>query len=196
MMWSLLVDDNELIMLENIEHSMKIRIEARFNNQNWEIYKTYHSVDGKISFTEEYECRTKKEAKEIINKIKLEILTEEEINDIKQTSKDLTLSIRRVYKDSKFEKWSFSINKSDFNNYILVRYSDKLEMDIIANEKYKYFEVEILDEINKILGVNDFDTDLVQNMFFFSKKSAFYTNAKEEDNLEKIEIGIDFNNDE
>lgn len=193
-MWKCLVNTKELITYEKRKGNMKIRIEARFSDNMWEIYKTYHSITGDITFTEEYEANDRKKAQIIISKIKKEVLDEKKIKNIQNLRKNLLLNVRRIYKEQNVEKWCFSINNEDESNYVIIRFSDDVEMDILVDEKFKYIETEILDEINKILGLDDMNYDLVQNIFFFSKKSGFYTCEDSEKGVKgKIELGLEFN---
>ncbi|MFP4112331.1 MAG: hypothetical protein ACLFPQ_04490 [Candidatus Woesearchaeota archaeon] len=195
-MWKCLVDSEELIAYEKVKSNLMVRIEARLSEKMWEIYKTYHSMTGKLNFTEEYEANDRKNAVQIITKIKKEILDEDKIKKIQALKKNLSIKIKRLYKEQNVEKWSFSINDEDYSNFIIVRYSTDIEMDILSDERYKYVETEILDEINKVLGINEFETDIVQNIFFFSKKSAFYTCDDNNDSLGKVELGLEFSKEE
>jgi hypothetical protein len=196
MMWKCLVDSEELIAYEKIKSNLKVRIEARLSEKMWEIYKTYHSVSGKLNFTEEYEADNRKKAVQIISKIKKEVLDEDRIRKIQDLRKNLSIKVKRLYKEQNVEKWAFSINDDEYSNFVIVRYSTDIEMDILADERYKYVETEILDEVNKVLGINEFETDIVQNVFFFSKKSAFYTCDDNNDPLGKVELGLEFSKEE
>ena len=80
---------------------------------------------------------------------------------------------------------------------MIVRYSEKdIEMDIIANEKFKFIETELLDEVFRILGMSDFGTDVIQNIYFFSKKSSFYNDSDEKAMLSRIEVGFRFESED
>jgi hypothetical protein len=195
-MWKCLVDSNELITYEKIKSNMKVRIEARYSDSLWEIYKTYHSVSGDVSFTEEYEAPNRKKALGIISKIKKEVLDEKKIKSIESLRKNLVINVKRNYKELNVEKWAFAVNDEEYNNYVIVRYSDDIEMDVLADEKFKYIETEIIEELNRILGLNDFGKDIIQNIFFFSKKSGFYTcDESTPDVGGKIELDLEFQKD-
>ncbi|MFP4189812.1 MAG: hypothetical protein ACLFSL_02115 [Candidatus Woesearchaeota archaeon] len=198
-MWKCVVDSSDLKTYELSKDNLQVCIEARQNDSFWEIYKTYRSTD--LTFTEEYEASSHEEANDIIGKMKNEIIDERTLKRIDQVRKNLEIKVKRTYKEENVEKWKFAINSDKYENAVIIRYSDKdIEMDIIANERFKFIETELLDEVFRILGMSDFGTDVIQNIYFFSKKSSFFNDADEKAMLNRIEVGFrfesenDFNN--
>lgn len=193
-MWKCVIDSNELKTYECKTKKLQVCIEARNSNNFWEIYKTYHS--DKLTFTEEFEATSSDEADKIIAKIKKDILDEAALKDMDSLRKNLVVNIKRLYKEGDVEKWQFSVNNAKADNIIIARYSIKvIELDIITSEEYKFVESELLDEISKILGLEDFENEIVQNIYFFSKRSSFYNESNPKDTIGKIEVGFNIESD-
>ncbi len=190
-MWKCVVDSSDLKTYELSKDNLQVCIEARQNDSFWEIYKTYRSTE--LTFTEEYEASSHEEARDIIRKMKSEVIDEKTLKRIDQVRKNLDIKVKRVYKEENVEKWKFSINSEKYENAIIIRYSEKdIEMDIIANERFKFIETELLDDLFRILGMSDFGTDVIQNIYFFSKKSSFFNDSDEKAMLNRIEVGFRF----
>jgi hypothetical protein len=196
-MWKCLIDTKELITYEKLKGNLKVRIEARYSDNLWEIYKTYHSLSSSLSFVEEYEAQDRKNALTIISKIKQEVLDEGKIKKIQSLKENIQLKLKRQFKEQNVEKWSFSLGDSDYINFIYIRYANPIEIDIMADEKYKYLENEIIDEINKVLGFDEITHDMIHNVLFFSKKSSYFTcDDSKKDIIGEIKLGIDFSEDD
>ncbi len=194
-MWKCVINTDELKTYESNDKNLKMCIEARQNNSFWEIYKTYRSEN--LTFTEEYEANNTEEAKDIIKKMKSDIVDETTLKKIDTLRKNLTLKVKRVFKEDNVEKWKFSVNSEKFENIIIIRYASKeIEMDIIANERLKFIETELLDEIYRILGMNDFGNEVIQNIYFFSKKSSFFNDSEDKGLMNRIEIGFKYESEE
>ena len=193
-MWKCVVDSSDLKTFELSKDNLQVCIEARQNDSFWEIYKTYRSTD--LTFTEEYEASSPEEAKDIITKMKNEVVDERTLKNIDQVRKNLEIKVKRVYKEENVEKWKFSVNSDKYENTAIIRYSAKdIEMDIIAHEKFKFIETDLLDEVFRILGMSDFGMDVIQNIYFFSKKSSFFNDSDENALLNRIEVGFKFESD-
>ena len=190
-MWKSVVDTDELKTFECNKSGLQVCIEARSNKHFWEIYKTYRSQN--ITFTEEYEATSNEEAKRIISRMKSEIIDKKMVDKIDYLRKNLQINVRRVFKNDNVEKWKFSVNSDHYTNVAIIRYGIKdVEMDIIADEQYRFIETELLDELFRVLGMNDFAKEVIQNIYFFSKKSSFYNDIDEKELLNKIEVGFRF----
>ncbi|MFW5852756.1 MAG: hypothetical protein ACOCUR_01890 [Nanoarchaeota archaeon] len=188
-----MIDNKDLKTYECNDKDLQVCIEARQNNSFWEIYKTYRSES--LTFTEEYEATNSEEAKDIIKRMKNEVVDQKTLKRIDNLRKNLAMKMKRVFKEENVEKWKFSINSEKFENIIIIRYGKEIEMDIIANEKLKFIETEILDEIYRILGMADFNSEVVQNIYFFSKRSSFFNDAEDRGLLNRIEVGFKFESD-
>ena len=194
-MWKCVINTDDLKTYESNDKNLKMCIEARQNNSFWEIYKTYRSDN--LTFTEEYEANNSEEAKDIIKKMKSDIVDETTLKKIDTLRKNLTLKVKRVFKEDNVEKWKFSVNSEKFENIVIIRYANKeIEMDIIANERLKFIETELLDEIYRILGMNDFGNEVIQNIYFFSKKSSFFNDSEDKGLMNRIEIGFKYESEE
>ncbi len=194
-MWKCVVDSHDLKTYENSGDDLQVCIEARKNSSFWEIYKTYRSES--VTFTEEYEAKSNDEANRIIRKMKNDVIDKKTLKDIDTIRKNLNLKVKRVFKEDNVEKWKFAVNSEDFENNVTVRYADgEITMDIIANEKLRFIESEIVDEVFRVLGMSDFNEDVIQNIYFFTKRSSFYNDADEKALLNKIEVGFKFESDD
>ena len=194
-MWKCVIDTKELKTYESNDENLQICIEARQNNSFWEIYKTYRSKT--LTFTEEYEANSAEEAKDIIKRMKNDVVDERTLKKIDLLRKNLVIKVKRVFKEDNVEKWKFSVGSEKFENIIIIRYGLKdIEMDIIVNEKLKFIESEILDEIYRILGMADFTTEVVQNIYFFSKKSSFFNDVEDKGIMNRIEVGFKYESEE
>ncbi|MFW6230472.1 MAG: hypothetical protein ACOC32_00420 [Nanoarchaeota archaeon] len=190
-MWKCVIDTKDLKTYECTNNDLQVCIEARQNNSFWEIYKTYRAQN--LTFTEEYEATNNEEATDIIKKMKTEIIDASTLEKIDKVRKNLAIKVKRVFKEHGVEKWKFSVNSEKFSNIVIIRYGKKeIEMDIIAHEQFRFIETEILDELFRILGLNDFELDIVQNVYFFSKKSSFFNDAESDTLMNRIEVGFNF----
>ena len=194
-MWKCVINTKDLKTYESVDDNLQVCIEARQNNSFWEIYKTYRS--NNLTFTEEYEANNIEEARDIINKMKNDVVDEKTLKKIDYLRKNLVVKVKRVFKEDNVEKWKFSVGSEKFENIIIIRYSEKdIEMDIIANERLKFIESEILDEIYRILGMNDFGSEVIQNIYFFSKKSSFFNDYEEKGMMNRIEVGFKYESED
>jgi hypothetical protein len=190
-MWKCVVDSKDLKTYECTNDDLQVCIEARQNNTFWEIYKTYRA--NTLTFTEEYEASSSDEANSIINRMKNEILDSTALKRMDYVRKNMIIKVKRIFKEENVEKWKFSVNSEKYNNIVILRYSSKdIEMDVVAHEQLKFVETEILDELFRILGLTDFNAEVIQNIYFYTKKSSFFNDAEDAGALNRIEVGFNF----
>ncbi len=182
-MWKKLVDSKEVVSYELENESLKIRIEARLNQDaTWNIFLIYH--DGtNSSYTEEYRCRNQREALDLMRVLKTKRLkSKKELDQLRQTqSKALHIELKREYRDYNVEKWIFSIENGIFNNFVYIRESDFVDLDIVINAQYRQYEEKILAYLINNLGLDDFGTIIRHNLFYYQDNKRKVDNQAEMD---------------
>lgn len=177
-MWQKLIESNDLISFERKTKQMIVRIEARMReNKEWNIFVTHYN--GKdISFTEEYHCKTKEELSKLMQQLqRMKVKSKKEIEHLKlQTSKKIAVDFIREFRDYTVEKWRFSIEKDANYNFILLRDSEFIDLDIIMHDKYKSREEDIMVELYKILGLQQGDLPIRRNIFYYSDRTTSLNN--------------------
>ncbi len=177
--WQKLVDTNDLVSYERKAKDMKIRIEARLvHDDQWQIFVTYNN--GKeVNYTEEYRCKNKEELHKLIAKLQdMKVKTKKEIEHLSVSqNKQLGIDLTREFRDYNVEKWRFTIEKSPTYNFLLIRDSEFIDIDIIMHEKYKFHEANIIHELYKILGLSDSGLPIRRNIFYYADRSTTLNNA-------------------
>ncbi|NQV09333.1 hypothetical protein HQ529_05780 [Candidatus Woesearchaeota archaeon] len=178
-MWKKLSDSNDIISYEKNKRGLRVRIEARLNENSWHIYKTYFN-NRKVNFVEEYNTSSKKEAKRMINSLTKESdLTSSEIRTLKKLSgKKLDINIKRAYKEYDVEKWYFSLT-DEIQNFITVRFGEDVDVDIVMHEHYRFMRDNIINDLVSTLGLDKFNMPINQRVYFFNKKSVCKSNTKD-----------------
>lgn len=171
-MWKKLSETSDLIIYEKKKRSFKIRIEARLNKNSWKIYKTYFN-DRIVDFVEEYSTETRNEALNIVNTLVREKdLTTKEIRELKKISgKKLDINLERAYKEYDVEKWLFSVGNDKKISFMTIRFGETIDVDVVMQEKYRFLERNIINELIRMLGLDKFDLTLNQNIYFFNRRS-------------------------
>ncbi len=197
--WKLIVDNTDLISYELTSKDLRIRIEARKDDEDvWNIFKTYHT-DASFTYTEEYRCLTKDEAMNIILSLQKEkILSKKELHELKLLqAKRVLINIKRQFKDYNVEKWVFAINDQNYENIAYIRDAEVSEVSIIMHEKHKSIETSILQELRQILGSDSVDLDIRQELYYYTTKSEnFMKNNKYGVLFGKVEMGFDMMDEE
>ena len=178
--WKRLVNDTHTISYVKNLGEYRIIIEARNEENGWEIIKKY--VGSGINFSETYNAHSTGELKNLLKHLRSEKeLSRAEIRDIAKIKKrPLRVQIKRAYKTSSVEKWHFSIN-DNYTNFITVHYGNELEIDIVMEQQLKYIEEKILHRLYEALGLDAEDAPINQHIYYFNKKSDYYLEAPEDD---------------
>lgn len=159
--WKTVINSNELIILEKTLKDSTIRIEARFGENQWHVYKT--SIKGNYSnIIGEFSLRERQQVEELISKLK---------SDKKQVwnyRKRLAFSINRIFKEEAVEKWSLTF--SGIENIIYIRYGEPLCVDIILNEKIREYEPKIISKVEDKLALKDYSEEIEYNIYYYSGK--------------------------
>lgn len=167
MAWKQIQKAKDLICFEKSTGKLKIRIEARLEKKIWKIYKTY--FDGKdLRMVEEFVANSEKRLNELLTKLKIERDYPRSMikKIIDQQNNEITISLKRAYKEYEFEKWFFGINDDDKENVIVLHFGESIDMDIILNEKYRHIFKSILKALNKSLGMEDINKTM--NIYYFN----------------------------
>jgi hypothetical protein len=192
MVWKKLLDNKELIAYEKSTRKARIRIEARFKNQRWRIYKTYNFKKGeeRVSHVKEYIATTTEEARQLLTELRKE--DELQLKDIRKQKLDLGL--RRCYKEDYVEKWKFTIDNFSQDNFVFLRFEEQVKLDIVLHENYNHLERAILEKLIYALGLKDMSNKIRYDFFYFKRHSAKRRVYKEEldrEILAQMEFKID-----
>ncbi len=170
--WNRTIENSDVVTYEAQGKEISMRIECRrHEDSTWGIFKTYYN--DAINYTEEFFATSPEELSMLLSQLmKEKALTLTEISRIKRNQlKNPVVEVKRAYKEDNVEKWLFSIDGSDFDNFFVLREYDVLEIDIIVSEQYAYYENKIVEAINKILSIENLDLDVVENMYFYRKRA-------------------------
>ena len=199
MRWKKVIEDSELIVFEKKLDDMKVRIEARFVENSWKIFKTYihENVSSLIS---EYSLDNISQVRKKIDDLKKEkILNSNEIKNINPLKKEVAVKLRRVFKEEFIEKWDLSIFDKKEKNFLFVRYDDDIEIDFVIDEKYKPYQQEINLQIEDKLGFREFSDYITYNIYYFkdhkSEKKPVKT-VQQDTSVVYGRIDIEFNFDD
>ncbi len=171
MTWKKLLDTKELIAYEKSTKISKVRIEARYKKCRWRIYKTYNFKDNGewVSHVKEYIATSLDEAKDLVTELKKEkdVLLED-VN----TTGVMRLDLKRCYKEDFVEKWKFTIDDFNYDNFVIIRYDSEVKMDIVLHDRYNDIEKQILEKLISTLGLKDVSNKIRYDFFYFKKHSA------------------------
>tara|TARA_Y100000310_G_C20588266_1_gene766580 strand:- start:597 stop:1190 length:594 start_codon:yes stop_codon:yes gene_type:complete len=195
MRWEKIVDSHDLISYEKDKEDMNIRIEARLNKDNtWSIYKTYFKGDNN-NFIDEHKAASISDARKIVEKLLEEKdLSLKEINEIKaKKKKSLDINIKRAFKEDNIEKWNIYFNSSNVG-FLNIKYDDKIMIDLVIDESFRFLEKELLEELNIVLGLTEISRDIFFNNYYFAHHSHKKLKSKKPRKLVlgNIEIGMGF----
>ncbi|MEK6808594.1 MAG: hypothetical protein AABY14_02820, partial [Nanoarchaeota archaeon] len=181
MKWKELSNSEDVVCYEGSNQEISIRIEARLKeDKSWEIYKIYRNK-SRCLHIDEYNADSKLIAEEIIERLKYEPLLSKKVlmRDGKEIlRRKLELKIKRVYKEPFVEKWNLMINNIKDSGFVIARYGDSIEMDILLQSKFESIEKEILCELNKSLGIKGSYEELIQNVYYFNKNQSYKSGFK------------------
>lgn len=180
--WKKLVSNTDTISFVKEKGDHSIIIEARHYDSGWEIVKKY--VGGDINFTEQYNATSNDELKNLLGRLKQEReLSSSEIRTLSQFKKrQLKLDMKRVYQEPNAEKWSFAWNNA-YNNFVTIRYSKTITVDVVMEEKLKYIEEKIVMKLFESLGLDEADKDTELTIYYYTKKANYFFENEEEEML-------------
>jgi len=194
MVWKKLLETNDLIAYEKSSKTKKVRLEARFENQRWRIYKTYNfdnDIGEAITHVQEYIASSTDEAHILLDDLRSEKdITLSELPEIQLC----TIELKRVYKEEFVEKWKFKIDDFNTDNFLVVRYDNTVILDIILHDKYNSIEKALLEKLIDSLGLKDISSKIQYDFFYFKKHSAkrrVYKQKEEEELIAHMEFRLD-----
>tara|TARA_Y100000310_G_scaffold123899_1_gene122653 strand:+ start:1820 stop:2413 length:594 start_codon:yes stop_codon:yes gene_type:complete len=195
MSWQKISDTHDLISYEKNKEDMNIRIEARLNkDRTWSIYKTYFEGDNN-NFIDEHKASNISDARKVVDRLLEEKdLNLKEINEIKaKKSKALDINLKRAFKEGNIEKWHIYFNSSNVG-FLNIRYSEKIEIDLVVDENFRFLEKQLLEELNTVLGLTKISREILFNNYYFAHHSHKKLKSKKPKKLVlgNIEIGMDF----
>jgi hypothetical protein len=194
MRWKKLLQTNDLIAYEKICKDKKVRLEARFENGKWRIYKTYNfenKENDSISHVQEYIASSLDETQMLIEDLILE--KDISLGDLPQIN-NISLDLKRIYKEEFVEKWKFKLDESDIDNFIVIRYDETICMDVILHDKYNCIEKTLLEKLIESLGLKDISQKIQYDFFYFKKRSAkrrIYRQKEADELIAHLEFKLD-----
>ncbi|MBI2547811.1 hypothetical protein HYW21_00515 [Candidatus Woesearchaeota archaeon] len=197
-MWKKIAHTTEFMSYEHEQGQVRVYIEARQDEtKRWTIFKTYRTAQT-TSCSEEYSAESKEDAEALIQRLmKEKVPSAEQINELQKLSHQRYLiKAFRAYKEPESEKWFFTVDQEKIPNILIVRYADRIEIDIVMHEKYKPLEKKILREITDILGTDDMGFEVVQDIYYYDKHSHVKRMPKHKMVIGKIEMGFTLNEEE
>lgn len=167
MTWRTISDTEEVKAFERRTKDFSVRIEARSAGAGWDVFKSY--VDEHRSYlTERHHVSESRELVRLLSRLKRDrVLTRSELKASQEAS-SLNFSFERAYKEDFIEKWVFRSDGTD--NFLVVRYDEVVEVDIVLSEKYKPFEDQVLEKIRRTLGLDDAG-ETRTNLYYFRQRS-------------------------
>lgn len=182
--WKKLISDQETVSYIKETGEYKVIIEARQNEDGWDIIKKY--LGSGVNFAETYSAQSPSELRKLLKSLRTEKdLSKNEIKDItKFKQKNLKVLVKRGWKTQGAEKWHFSIS-DDYANYITIQYGNEVHVDIVMEERLKYIEEKLIAKLYEVLGLEDVQEALNQHIYYFTKKtSSYYESANSEIDFE------------
>lgn len=190
MNWKKISETKDFVSYEKIANKLKVRIEARLEGKQWKVYKIYY--DGKnLRLVEEFHAH-KSKIKMLIESLKSEKdYTKTKLESmVTQSQREITLNLKRSYKEYEFEKWSFGINSNEQENIIILHFGEIISMDLIINQDYRHLYSQIVTAINKTLGLESIDKQI--NVYYFNYHFNEMEKYKKKGYLVgKIEVDVD-----
>ena len=167
-MWKQIVNTEDAMCYEVNNKDLLIRLEARFEDNTWVIYKGISSTELP-NYTEEYTAASRDEAEKMINLLKKDIVPthKELISMIKRNKLKSSIDIKRAYKEDAVEKWYFTVNKDSVMNFIIVREYDGYELDIVLHQKFKRQEDDVVRAIIDSLNLDN-ESGISRNIYYFT----------------------------
>ena len=186
-MWKKITESQDLISYKKDKSDKQIVIEARMMDGRWEIYKTYQY--GMNRLVQEYTADDKSDALHLIETLKKEKdLSNDEIEHIRKfESQNIKINLERAYKEYDVEKWLFSINDEPKDNFIIVRFAEEIEADVVMHERYRRLERKILEKLQQSLKLED---ELLRQSVFFYKEKKDYGQDRRKVFVGRIEMGF------
>lgn len=190
--WTVVDNAHDIVALEKKTKTLTIRIEARLVDNRWNIFKSYYDTKN-FNHVEEYFAESISETLDMIERLKNEKeLSKKQIMQLReQQAQDISVQVRRVFKELDSEKWMFTINREKANNFFIINYEDSIQIDIVLFEKYMHHEDKIVSDICTIMGIDKYEVDTVINIFYFAKRKKHIKNhPKKSVMVGKIDIGF------
>jgi hypothetical protein len=191
--WKKIAESNDLIVFEKNLKDYKIKIEARkTEDYTWEVFKTQIKGEN-ANLISEYFLDNKSQVEKVIERLKKERDLSPKWKILKKAL-PVKVSLKRIYKEDFVEKWNFFIDNKKIKNFLFVKFDNKINVDIVMHEKYKYYEKSILSQIEEKLGLKELGESVSYEIYYFKKHSS--TRARNISNYEYdvnyIDIEFDF----
>ena len=196
-MWKQILNTEDAICYEVNKEDVRVRLEARYEDNTWVIYKGISTTELP-NYTEEYTAVSRDEAEKMINLLKKDTLPThtELISMIKKSKLKSNIDIKRAFKEDAVEKWYFTVNGDSALNFVLIREFDGYELDIVLHQKFKKYEDDVLRSIIDTLNLET-EGGIIRNIYYFSDSRMHNDEEKSAVGqfFDKIEVEFDYQND-
>lgn len=190
MSWKKLNQTKDFLCYEKKSSRYNVRIEARFEESVWKVYKIY--FDDKLRLVEDFIANDDRRLKTLLKKLMDEKdYTKKRVEQkLIQKKSGVTIALLRSYKEYESEKWFFGINGAEKENTLIIHFGDVIEMDMIINEDCRHLLGDIIKEINRSLALADLEKEI--NIHLFSHRFIKLEKYKKPGFLyEKIELDME-----
>lgn len=186
MTWKCILSDPDVLCYQKSKKSYAVRIEARKVEDAWKIYKSYYN-NADLNITETFEAKDRNEMESLLAALRtqpdptIKHLRERMIVD----KKVVKVKLQRAYKEYNVEKWKFTVNSFSHPNFLVLRFYDATELDIVMHEQLAKFERQIVRELLKVLGVDSADDDVTIRCYYFrTQKDIEFANRNEKPHIQ------------
>ena len=166
MTWKKIADSQELLVFEKYDKDHKLKIEARKNNDGWEVFMTRLKGDTS-NLLSEYFLDSKRQVLDIVEKLKKQ-RPRKKIRDYNRAS----VSVKRAYKEEFVEKWYFTVAQDSVKNVLFIKFDAPTQADIILHERYRRYESNIVDQLEDKLGLSEASEVIQYHTFYFRHQSG------------------------
>ena len=187
--WRKISSSDDLICYEKQKKELSVRLEARFSENKWIIYRGFFK--DKLNYTEEYSVQTREEAEKMLDELKKEkdITSQELVQLLKKKNKRISIKLRRAFREDAVEKWFFTVDDDTIENFFTIREGEGIDVDIILHQKYKLKEKEIIDEIISSMSLDNFAYDTLYKIYYYNDFSEGFAESNKK--INKFEIRFD-----
>jgi hypothetical protein len=191
--WLKISSSEDLICYEKKKKELSVRLEARPSEDRWVIYRGFFK--DKLNYTEEYSVRSREEAEKMLDELKKEkdITSDQLIQLVKKKNQKIFIKLKRAYREDAVEKWFFTVNNDNIENFFIIREDEGIEVDIIINSNYKHKEEEIIKEIMACMSLDNFLYDTRYKIYYYNNSSEGYIGNKK--SINRFEISFESDED-
>lgn len=170
--WNVVSKLPDLLSFRRNGRELNTRIEARKNKDgSWDVFRSYHNDDD-FNFVEEFSASSREKAVKLIELLKKEgSPSKKQIEHLKlREHKKVKVELKRCFREIETEKWFFQVDDKGFENFFLLFRLDINYIDVILSDKYKKNEKTIIDQILKVMGLEEGKEEVKIEVFYVSSR--------------------------